>query len=105
TGRVVADGEDKIDRRSARRGELIPTLATKVLSRQIRSLEEIHGHGMHLSLGMASRTEGPELAVAQGVEKRLGEDAARRVACAQEKDVVGANGGHFAQQFAAGSGF
>ena len=97
---VVADGEDKIDRRRSRRCELIPALTAKALRRQIRAPQELERERMHLALGEASRAEGAKPALTQSVQERLGQDAARRVAGAQKKDVVGPLTVHFAQQLA-----
>ena len=42
---------------------------------------------MHLALRMAAGTVGGKLALGLAVEDRLGEDAARRIAGAEEEDV------------------
>ena len=102
TGRVVADSENEIDGRRAGSCKLVPTLASQVLCWEIHALEQLDSHRVHLASGKASRTESAEPTLTPVIEKRLGEDAPRRVARAQEQDVIDTIGVHLAQQLAAG---
>jgi len=88
-GRVVADGEGKIERRRAGLGELIPRLRTKARRVVAEALQELDCVRVHSALRLAARAVGTEFTAAELVQDGLGHDRARRVAGAQEKDVEG----------------
>ena len=86
--RLVADGEDEVQGRRAGGSELIPALAAEAVHRQLRLPERLERERVHLAPRMTPRRVGPELAAAELVHDRLGDDAAGRVARAEEEHVV-----------------
>ena len=91
-GGVVADGDDDVHVWRAFKRELVPALAADVRHVITDGLCQLGGHRLHGTAGVAARTERVEAALSQHVEDRLGHDAARGVAGAQEQHVVGVVG-------------
>jgi hypothetical protein len=54
----------------------------------VHLLEKIEREGMDMSLGMTARAEGLESALSRAIEDAFGKDAPRRIAGAEEQDVV-----------------
>ena len=102
-GGVVADGEDEIERRAPRLGELVPALRAQAVGPVVQPLQQPQRHRMDPALGMAAGREALEAALAPAVERALGHDAAGRVAGAQEQHVVDFVG-HRAPHASSGSG-
>ncbi len=72
----------------ARRGELIPALGAQAGGRMVHLLQQVQRERMHLALGMAAGAEALEPTLSLAIEDAFGQDAARRIAGAQEQDVV-----------------
>src|SRR5262249_6820958 len=86
-GRIVADGEGKIERWRAGLRELIPRLRTKARRVIGETLPELQRVRVYSALRLATRAVGTEFTGAELVQDGLGHDRARRVAGTQEKDV------------------
>src|ERR1700722_13030657 len=59
-GGVVADGEDKVDRRRVPRRELVPALAAKAFRWQIHAFKKIERQRIYLAFGEAAGAKAPE---------------------------------------------
>src|SRR5688500_7464453 len=88
-GRVVADRDHEVDRRSALARELLPALAAHAVDRVPVAHQHIDGERVHATRRVAAGAERLEAAAAQRIEDRLGDDRARRVGGAEEEDSVG----------------
>src|SRR3546814_6798199 len=86
---VIADGEDKIELRRVRRGELVPAFRAHARYVEAEPVQNRQGHRMDCALGMAAGTPGAEAAFPQLVHDGFAEDRASTVAGAQEEQVVG----------------
>ena len=84
---VVADGEDEIERRRARRRELVPALAAQAIGGHLHVPEQLERDGMHLALRAAAGAVADELAATPMIDQRFAEDAARRIAGAENQYV------------------
>ena len=88
-GGVVADGEDEIHLRRAGRGELVPGLRAAKRRVVVQALAAAAARmGWTSPLGWRAGREGLELAGADTVEDRFGDDRTGRVAGAEEQNVV-----------------
>ncbi len=87
-GCAVANRENEIDPRSVRLGKLIPTLAARTLSREVRQFKLPYCSWVYLASGMASGAVGLESRRTTMVEDRLRHDRARRISRAKEENVV-----------------
>src|SRR6185503_16575506 len=67
--------------------ELVPRLAARARRAQAFAAKVLEHERVELSRRMASGAVGLEPALAQVVQRRFGEDAARGIAGAEEKDV------------------
>src|SRR6516164_3965342 len=88
TSRLIADSEDKIHDRHTGAGEFHPTLAAQARYRQVEPIKQINGQLTHCALRETASAVSVELPFTYMIEQGFGEDAARRVPCAQEQDVV-----------------
>ena len=93
---LVAKGDDQVH--VWRRGQavFVPALAAQALGRQARTLERFDGAGIGLAVrrGCMARGMREEAALAEMIEQRLRDQAARRIAVAEEEDVNGVAGVH-----------
>ena len=87
--RVVADGEDEVHVRRARRSELVPAFRAGEGGVVVEPLQEIDGERVRLRLRMGAGRVAPELAGALAVQDRLGHDRAGRIAGAEKQHVIG----------------
>ena len=87
-GGLVADGKDEIHHRRTGTDELVPALAAQTAGRQSEPLKKIERQRVHRAFREAAGAVALEPAGAPMVEQNFGEDAPRRVAGAQEQDVV-----------------
>jgi hypothetical protein len=81
-GRAIADGENEVHARRIDPGKLRPILAAQAVQRVVVAAQDLEGQGMHLALRLASGTVAPKPAATPALEDTLGQDAARRIACA-----------------------
>src|SRR3972149_5835509 len=86
--RVVADRDDEIHLGGPGCREFVPALAPQTGRRHLQGFEQIQGEGMDLPFRMAAGAVPPEPPLPDVVQDRLGKNAPRRVAGAQEKDAV-----------------
>ena len=86
---VVANGEHEIHRGRARAGEFLPALRAHVVDGIAGFGEDAQRHRMHGAFRRAAGRKAAEAAGAILAQDRLREDRARRVAGAEEEDVVG----------------
>src|SRR4029453_17107061 len=82
------DSEYKIEGFSARRRQLIPALAAQPFSRQLHMVQELDRYRVDGTLRMAAGTEASEFPASPVMDQALGEDTARRIAGAEEQNVV-----------------
>src|SRR5689334_318477 len=87
---LIADGKDEIHDRRAGASELVPAFAAHFTDGQAKPIKQVQRQWMHCPLRKAAGAIALEAAPAPMVEQRLGEDAPRRVAGAQEQHVVDA---------------
>src|ERR1700734_3887744 len=88
-GGVVADREHEIERGPDRGGKLIPALAAQFPCWQPHLLEELERQRMYGSFRVAAGTQAAEPASTPMIDEDLGENAARGIARAQKKHVIG----------------
>src|SRR5258708_35896437 len=74
--RVVADCENEIQPRRARRGKLVPTFAAQVLGGQAHPVQKLQRQRMDRSFWKAAGAEPSKLTVTPMVEQRLRKNAA-----------------------------
>src|SRR5205823_6575714 len=87
-GGLVAHRKDEIQDRGVRTGEFVPALAAQTLGRQAQPFQQLKRKRMHRTLREAAGAVSFELSPAPMADQHLAEDAPRRVAGAQEQDVV-----------------
>src|SRR5262249_2791445 len=87
-GRVVAYREHEVQGRSARLSELVPALRAQAFGLELLSLQQLQRERIYFAGRMAAGAECTEAAGARSVQIGLGEDRSRRVARAEEQDVV-----------------
>jgi hypothetical protein len=85
--RVVADRDDEIELHCARRRKFIPALAARFGRGDLQVREQLERERVDASARETARAVRAEPALAPMVQQRLGEDAPRRVAGAQEEDI------------------
>src|SRR3546814_12297151 len=68
---VIADGEDKIELRRVRRGELVPAFRAHARYVEAEPVQNRQGHRMDCALGLAAGTPGAEAAFPQLVHDCL----------------------------------
>ena len=88
-GGVITNGDDKIDGRRIRLREFVPGFAPQSCRRELHLLEELQGNRMDGALGMAAGTETADLTLPPVIRQALSQDAAGRVARAEEENIVG----------------
>src|SRR5258706_10658503 len=88
-GRAVADGDDEIQWRGVWLRELVPRLGAELIDFVVQPLEQIESVGIDRAAWMRPGGIGFEAARAHLVEDGFGDDRARRIAGAEEQDVVG----------------
>ena len=81
---IVADGKDKVHRRSAGLGELTPALAAQIYSGKPSGFELLEGVGMDATRGMAARAVSREVRLAAMIQEHLGHDGTGGVASAEK---------------------
>jgi len=87
--RVVADGENEVQVRRPSPRKLVPTLRAQRIDSVVLSTQQLEREGMHRSARKAAGAVRAETAVAEPIQHRFGEYAARRIASAQKEHVVG----------------
>src|SRR5260370_16809418 len=86
--RVVAEGNDKVELRRTRLGEVIPTLAPQTLRRNPPSFESFQRLRPDRARRMTSRAVRREPRLAFKVQNRFGHDGPRRVSRTKKQNVV-----------------
>src|SRR3546814_18442737 len=89
---VIADGEDKIELRRVRRGELVPAFRAHARYVEAEPVQNRQGHRMDCALGVAAGNPGAEAAFPKLVHDGFAEVLARHVASAQEENGGGLGG-------------
>ncbi len=87
-GGVVADGDDEVHLRCVGRGVLVPALAAQILGRVIHRLHLFDGEGIDLAGWVTAGAVGAEAPLPHRVDESFGHDAARRIAGAEDEDVI-----------------
>ncbi len=87
-GGVVADGDDEVHLRCVGRGVLVPALAAQILGRVIHRLHLFDGEGIDLAGWVTAGAVGAEALLPHRVDESFGHDAARRIAGAEDEDVI-----------------
>ena len=83
----VADREDEIHDRSARRCEFVPALRPQLVGRVVEAFKHLERERIDRAFGVASGREGAEAPAAHFPQDAFGDDRARAVAGAQEQNV------------------
>src|SRR5690242_4363886 len=86
--RVVTNREHEIQWGRAQSGEFVPALAAQVFSRQIHFLQQLQCDRVYRAFGMAARAEAAKAALPPLIDQGFRDDAACRVAGAEEQYVV-----------------
>ncbi len=102
-GGLVADRDDEVELDAARRGEFVPALAARAIRGNLHLREQFERQRIDPPGREASGTVAAESPPAPVIDERLRQDAARRIAGAQEQDVVSVLRHQPAQQPPAGS--
>src|SRR5271168_5028272 len=84
--RLITDSEDKIHDRCAGSGELVPTFAAQSSGPQMQPFEQIKSERVHIPLWKAAGAVSVEAPIAPMLDQAFGQDAARRVARAEEQE-------------------
>src|SRR5579859_7653029 len=85
---VVANGENKIEFRCVGSGEFVPAFAAETAGRNVGCFELRYGFRADGAGWIAPGTVGCESWSAFEIHEGLGHDGARRIAGAEEQDVV-----------------
>jgi hypothetical protein len=88
TSRLIANSKDKIHDRRTGTGEFLPTFASQTRYRQVKPIKQVNREWMHCAFRETACAVSLELPIAQMVQQDFGKNAARRVPCTQEQDVI-----------------
>jgi hypothetical protein len=88
TRRLVAHGEDEIHHRRAGAGEFIPAFAAQPAGPKMQLFERSKGQLMSDTFADTAGAVAFEPALASMIDQHLGEDAARRIAGAEQQHIV-----------------
>src|SRR5262245_51865840 len=83
-GRVVTYREHEVERRSSGLSEFVPALAAQPARLVPACTQHLERHRMDLTVRIAACTVGLKTSVPGAIQDRLGEDAARGIAGAEE---------------------
>ena len=87
---VITDGENEIHLGSTGLGKLIPTLAPEAAGIKFVLLKRFDRQRMHFPFGKAASAVGAKMIATELVQDGFGKNAARRISCAYEENVIDA---------------